>query len=55
MYNRLHYSRIFEVENWDFWKAADPVLVKRTKTETFENDGVAAHIRTAYPWRPLKQ
>ncbi len=41
-----------------FENAAGPVLVEnsgvafqcnRTKMETFENDGMAAHIRSSYP------
>ncbi len=37
------------------WKKNGVVFqCKRTKTETFENDGVAAHIRSAYPWWPCK-
>ncbi len=52
------------LENGDFENAADPFYFensgvafqcKRTKTESFKNDGVAAHIRSEYPWWPCKQ
>ncbi len=52
-------------KKWDFWKRCRlrfkfenfgvAFQCKRTKTETFENDGMAAHIRSAYHWRPCKQ
>ncbi len=45
-----------------FLNAADAVLVWKTRVafqckemETFENDGVAAHILSAYTWWPCKQ
>lgn len=52
----VYYASIFETQNWrllkmlqtlfQFENAGDAFQYKWTKTLTFENDGVAAHIHS---------